>query len=60
MDRSTKATLPPAKESDAEQRRLERALEEGLQETFPGSAPVNVVQPRRSSSGPKRVPGGAR
>jgi hypothetical protein len=29
----------------AEKRRLEQALEEGLEETFPGSDPVNVTQP---------------
>jgi hypothetical protein len=29
----------------AEKRRLDRALEEGLEETFPGSDPVNVIQP---------------
>jgi hypothetical protein len=33
---------------DAERRRLERALEEGLEETFPASDPVNVTQPPRS------------
>ena len=33
---------------DREQRRLERALEEGLEETFPGSDPVNVTQPPKS------------
>ena len=33
---------------DPEQRRLERALEEGLRETFPGSDPVNVTQPPKS------------
>jgi hypothetical protein len=27
---------------------LERALEEGLEETFPGSDPVNITQPPRS------------
>ena len=27
---------------------LERALEEGLEESFPGSDPVNVTQPARS------------
>ena len=26
----------------------ERALEQGLEETFPGSDPVNVIQPARS------------
>ena len=29
----------------AAKRRLDRALEEGLEETFPGSDPVNVTQP---------------
>jgi len=28
-----------------EKRRLDEALEEGLEETFPGSDPVNVTQP---------------
>jgi hypothetical protein len=32
-------------EKDAEKRRLDDALEEGLEETFPGSDPVNVTQP---------------
>ncbi|MBU6456899.1 MAG: hypothetical protein KGK16_07585 [Bradyrhizobium sp.] len=29
----------------AEKRRLDEALEEGLQETFPGSDPVSITQP---------------
>jgi hypothetical protein len=29
----------------AEKRRLDEALDEGLEETFPGSDPVNVTQP---------------
>lgn len=33
------------KQDDAEKERLDRALEEGLEETFPGSDPVNVTQP---------------
>jgi hypothetical protein len=33
---------------DAEKRRLEEALEEGLEETFPGSDPVSVIQPAPS------------
>lgn len=37
-----------ADRKDAERRRLEKKLEEGLEETFPGSDPVNVVQPARS------------
>ncbi|MFN3348645.1 hypothetical protein [Pseudorhodoplanes sp.] len=28
--------------------RLDKALDEGLEETFPGSDPVNVVQPPHS------------
>jgi hypothetical protein len=35
---------------DAEKRRLDDALEEGLQETFPGSDPVNVIQPAPSKA----------
>jgi hypothetical protein len=35
----------PKKADDAEKRRLEQALEEGLEETFPASDPVNVTQP---------------
>jgi hypothetical protein len=30
---------------EAEKRRLDDALDEGLQETFPGSDSVNVTQP---------------
>jgi hypothetical protein len=30
---------------DAEKRQLDSALDEGLEETFPGSDPVNVTQP---------------
>ncbi len=32
----------------AEKRHLDDALEEGLEETFPGSDPVNVTQPAPS------------
>ena len=31
-----------------EKRRLDDALDEGLEETFPGSDPVNVTQPAPS------------
>jgi hypothetical protein len=34
--------------SAEEKRRLDDALEEGLEETFPGSDPVNVTQPAPS------------
>ncbi|MEA2863635.1 MAG: hypothetical protein QOC84_1591 [Bradyrhizobium sp.] len=33
------------KPDDTEKRRLDEALDEGLQETFPASDPVNVTQP---------------
>ena len=36
--------------NDAAKRRLDQALEEGLQETFPASDPVNVVQPAPSKA----------
>ena len=35
-------------EKAAEKRRLDQALEEGLEETFPGSDAVNVTQPAPS------------
>jgi hypothetical protein len=41
-------TRPHRKPTPAEikeKQRLEQALEEGLEETFPGSDPVNVIQP---------------
>jgi hypothetical protein len=40
----------PASESrqSAEKRRLDEALDEGLEETFPASDPVNVTQPAPS------------
>jgi hypothetical protein len=36
------------KEERLDKERLDRALDEGLEETFPGSDPVNVVQPPHS------------
>jgi hypothetical protein len=43
-------TVAPVKTgSDREEKRqLDDALEEGLEETFPGSDPVNVTQPAPS------------
>jgi hypothetical protein len=35
----------PKDTAATEKRRLDDALEEGLEETFPGSDPVNVTQP---------------
>ena len=33
---------------EQERERLERSLEEGLEDTFPASDPINVTQPPRS------------
>ncbi|HTB04618.1 MAG TPA: hypothetical protein VK804_29460 [Bradyrhizobium sp.] len=38
----------PEKVDDGEKRRLDQALEEGLEETFPASDPVSVTQPSPS------------
>src|ERR1700737_5573275 len=35
----------PKDTKNAEKRRLDQALEEGLEETFPGADPVHVTQP---------------
>ena len=35
----------PKEVKDTEKRQLDQALEEGLEETFPGSDPVSVTQP---------------
>ena len=40
----------PKSVQDREKRRLDQALEEGLEETFPGSDPVNVTQPPPSKA----------
>jgi hypothetical protein len=37
--------VEPTPDEIKEKRQLEQALEEGLEETFPGSDPVNVTQP---------------
>ena len=34
--------------AETEKKQLDEALEEGLEETFPGSDPVSVTQPARS------------
>jgi hypothetical protein len=44
-------TVAPVETGSAyreEKRQLDDALEEGLEETFPGSDPVNVTQPAPS------------
>jgi len=45
-----KSPEPDRRQDDVTREQLERALEEGLEETFPGSDPVNVTQPRHASS----------
>jgi hypothetical protein len=44
LDRENVMTEPKDAKG-AEKRRLDQALEEGLEETFPASDPVNVTQP---------------
>ncbi len=51
------ATVPGtdrAERAKAEKERQERALEEGLEETFPASDPVNVTQPPKSIQDKKK------
>jgi hypothetical protein len=40
----------PKDVEDSEKRRLDEALEEGLEETFPGSDPVSITQPPPSKA----------
>ena len=51
LRKDVRMTGSRAKSTDSknpEKRRLDEALEEGLEETFPGSDPVNVTQPAPS------------
>lgn len=41
----TQSGPKPKADESVEKRRLDEALEEGLEETFPGSDPVSVTQP---------------
>jgi hypothetical protein len=43
--RHTGTPADASSEQSEEKRRLDDALEEGLEETFPASDPVNVTQP---------------
>ena len=43
----------PEDVKDAEKRRLDEALEEGLEETFPGSDPVSITQPSATKPDPQ-------
>ncbi|MGY3529765.1 hypothetical protein ACVISU_002533 [Bradyrhizobium sp. USDA 4452] len=55
----TQSGSKPKPDDNAEKRRLDEALEEGLEETFPGSDPVNVTQPA-PSKGDQHVKRGGR
>jgi hypothetical protein len=33
---------------EAQRRKLEKSLEQGLEDSFPGSDPINVIQPPKS------------
>jgi hypothetical protein len=51
LHRESAMTKPGSGQADdgkADKRRLDEALEEGLEETFPGSDPVSVTQPAPS------------
>jgi len=44
----TRPHVPPKSDDAEEKHRLDEALDEGLEETFPASDPVNVTQPAPS------------
>jgi hypothetical protein len=44
----SRADSKDVKTKDDDKRRLDQALEEGLEETFPGSDPVSITQPSPS------------
>jgi hypothetical protein len=47
MDQDEQKKAAPSHDRDDEWRRLDEKLDEGLEETFPGSDPVNVTQPSK-------------
>jgi hypothetical protein len=47
---TTAASSDPKDVKGSEKRRLDRALDEGLEETFPASDPVSVTQPAPSKA----------
>jgi hypothetical protein len=48
--KDTRGGDPDVKQRPKGEDRLERALEQGLEESFPGSDPVNVTQPPPSKA----------
>jgi hypothetical protein len=50
MDTKPRRQDPAQREAEEkERRRLEKSLEEGLEDSFPGSDPVSVTQPPPSA-----------
>jgi len=39
---------------DEQKRKLEKSLEQGLEDSFPGSDPINVIQPPKSVGDKKK------
>jgi hypothetical protein len=60
MGRNAKAKPHAGQDDEELKRKLDRALEEGLEESFPGSDPVNVTQPHRSPTEKKVERSGAK
>jgi hypothetical protein len=46
----SRPSTKPASADNDEKRQLDQALDEGLEETFPASDPVNVTQPPPSKA----------
>jgi hypothetical protein len=55
MERDQKTNPSRDKGHDDADAELDRRLDEGLEETFPGSDPVNVTQPQRRAP---KIPSG--
>jgi len=55
MERDERKTRGQSLQDIEEQRKLDDELEEGLEETFPGSDPVNVVQPVKEKPAERKV-----
>jgi hypothetical protein len=45
LDDKTRRDREKRDRDEAQKRRLERSLEQGLEDSFPASDPINVVQP---------------
>ena len=47
--------LERTRDADPKQRALEKSLDKGLKDSFPGSDPVNVTQPSPSKADNKKI-----